>query len=241
MNGAALALVAVPVLLGALTQRATGLGFALVGAPFLVAATDVHTGVTLSNALSGLLCLIVLARTWRRTRWREVTLLVVAAAVTVPLGALVVARLPEGPLLMLVGALAVLAVAVVAASGGRLQLRGPGGALTAGALSGFMNATAGVGGPMVSAYGLSQRWERAEFVPSAQACLLLINAGSLAAKGLPDLSPVAWVVCAAALVAGAVGGEWLDRRIGPTAGRRLIIVVALAGALAVLARGFASL
>jgi uncharacterized membrane protein YfcA len=104
-----------------------------------------------------------------------------------------------------------------------------------------MNATAGVGGPMVSAYGLSQRWERAEFVPSVQACLLLINAGSLAAKGLPDLPPVAWVVCAAALVAGAVGGEWLDRRIGPTTGRRLIIVVALAGALAVVARGFASL
>ena len=94
---------------------------------------------------------------------------------------------------------------------------------------------------MVSAYGLSQRWERAEFVPSAQACLLFINAGSLAAKGLPALPPVAWVVCAAALVVGAVGGEWLDRRLGPTAGRRLIIVVALAGALAVVARGLASL
>jgi uncharacterized membrane protein YfcA len=97
VNAATLALVAVPVLLGAITQRATGLGMALVGAPFLVAVTDAHTGVALSNALSGLLCLIVLARTWRRVRWREVALLVIAAAVTVPLGALVVARLPEGP------------------------------------------------------------------------------------------------------------------------------------------------
>jgi uncharacterized protein len=228
---------AAPVLLGALTQRATGLGFALVASPFLVAIAGAQAGVSLSNALSALVCVLVLVRTWRQVRWRPVALLALGAAVTVPVGALVVAQLPDGPLLVLVGAMVVLAVGIVAASGRRVLLQGTAGALAAGALSGFMNVTAGVGGPMASAYGLSQRWDRAVIVPTTQACLLLINTGSLAAKGLPDLPVAAWVVGFVALAVGVLGGEWVDKRLGSTTGRRVIIVVALAGGVAAIVRG----
>jgi uncharacterized membrane protein YfcA len=116
-------------------------------------------------------------------------------------------------------------------------LRGTAGALVAGALSGFMSVTAGVGGPMVSAYGLSQRWVRDVFVPTAQAYLLLANVASLAVKGLPDLSATGWGVSIGALAAGVLAGEWLDRRLGAAAGRRLIFVVALTGGIATVVRG----
>ncbi len=230
-------LLAAAVLLGAATQRATGLGFALVSAPFLVLVAGPATGVSLSNALSGVLCVLVLARTWRQALWRQVALLAVPALLVIPLGVLVVRTLPTGPLLVTVGTLSVVAVLVVALGRRRELLPGRRSALLAGALSGFMNVTAGVGGPMVSAYAVSRRWPLPVFIPTAQATLLVINAGSLAGKGLPPLGPVVWVVSLAALVAGLGAGELLSRRLGAARGLQLVIAVALAGGVAAVVRG----
>lgn len=230
-------LLAFPVLVGALTQRATGLGFGLVGGPLLVAAAGPVVGVSMANALSILLCSVVLARTWRDTDWRSVLTLAVPAVVVVPIGALVVRVSPPGPLLILVGSLVILAVGVVALARRRGPLRGMPGAIVAGALSGFMNVTAGVGGPMVSVYALSERWTRRALVPTAQAYLLLVNVVSLTSKGLPPITWLEWTCSVVALVVGAVIGEWLDKRIDSDTGRRLIILVALAGGCGAVVRG----
>ncbi|HSK61285.1 MAG TPA: hypothetical protein VK935_19765, partial [Actinomycetospora sp.] len=131
------ALVAGPVLLGAVTQRATGLGLALVGAPFLVAVLGARDGVSFGNALQVVLCFVVLLRTRRDVDLRAAALLLAGAVVAVPLGAVVVGALPEGPLLVVVGLLA--AAAVVLSLVPRLagRLGGPGAGLGAGALAGF--------------------------------------------------------------------------------------------------------
>jgi uncharacterized membrane protein YfcA len=118
----------------------------------------------------------------------------VPALIAIPLGAVVVRVLPTGPLLVLVGVLAIGAVLTVVVSERRTLLHGRWGLLAAGALSGFMNVTAGVGGPMVTAYALSQRWSRDVLVPTLQGYLLVVNLASLAAKGLPALPPVTWAV-----------------------------------------------
>ncbi|GAB3386995.1 sulfite exporter TauE/SafE family protein [Amycolatopsis echigonensis] len=237
MSAATAVLLAVPVLVGALTQRATGLGFGLVGGPLLVAAAGPVVGVSMANALSMVLCSVVLARTWRDTDWRAVLTLAVPALAGVPLGALVVRSTPEGPLLIVVGSMAILAVGVVVLTRQRRLLRGTPGAIVAGALSGFMNVTAGVGGPMVSAYALSEQWSRRVLIPTAQAYLLLVNAVSLVSKGVPPISWFGWACGLGGLVVGALAGEWLDRRIDAATGRRLIIVVALAGGIAAVVRG----
>jgi uncharacterized membrane protein YfcA len=230
-------LLAVPVLVGALTQRVTGLGFGLVGGPLLVAAAGPHIGVSMSNALSMLLCSVVLARTWRDTAWRSVLTLALPAIAVIPLGAQVVRASPAGPLLVLVGAMVILAVGVTVFSGQRRLLRGIPGAVVAGALSGFMSVTAGVGGPMVSVYSVSEQWTRQILIPTAQAYLLLVNIVSLLSKGIPPVSWLGWACSGAALALGVIAGEWLDKRIGPKSGRRLIIVVALAGGIAAVVRG----
>lgn len=241
MTGLETALLAVAVLLGAATQRATGLGFALVAAPFLVLLTGPAVGVSLSNALSASLCALVLARTWRRALWREVAVLAVPALLAIPLGVLVVRTLPEGPLLIAVGALAVAAVVVVALGRRRQLLPGRRSAVLAGALAGFMNVTAGVGGPMVTAYAVSRSWPLPVFIPTAQATLLVVNLASLAGKGLPALGPVAWTVSGVALVAGLVAGELVTRRLDAARGLQLVIAVALAGGTATVVRGLAEL
>jgi uncharacterized membrane protein YfcA len=241
VTGLETGLLAAAVLLGALTQRATGLGFALVSAPFLVLLMGPTAGVTLSNVLSAALCALVLARTGRRTLWRQVAVLGVPALLTVPLGVLVVRTLPEGPLLVAVGALSVGAVAIVALGRRRELLPGRGSAVLAGALSGFMNVTAGVGGPMVTAYAVSRHWPLPVFIPTAQATLLVVNVASLASKGLPALGPGGWVASGVALVAGITAGEAVARRLDPDRGLRLVIVVALAGGVATVVRGLVEL
>jgi uncharacterized membrane protein YfcA len=231
------ALVAGPVLLGAITQRATGLGLALVGAPFLVAVLGARDGVSFGNALQVVLCLVVLLRTRRGVDLRAAALLLAGAVVAVPLGALVVGALPEGPLLVVVGLLAVAAVvlSLVPRLAGRLG--GPAAGLGAGALAGFVNVTAGVGGPVLSAYALARRWSTEVFVPTAQVVLLVINLVALLSKGAPDLAPVVWGTGLAGLAIGVVLGDLVHRRLDPRTARRAVTVLALVGALATVVRG----
>lgn len=241
MTGLDIALLASAVLLGAATQRATGLGFALVASPFLVLLTGPAVGVSLSNVLSATLCALVLARTWRQALWRQVAALAVPALLAIPLGVLVVRTLPDGPLLVAVGALSVAAVAVVAVGRRRALPTGRGSALVAGALSGFMNVVAGVGGPMVTAYAVSRHWPLPVFIPTAQATLLVVNLASLVGKGPPSLGPAVWTTSGIALVAGLGAGELLSRRLGAARGLQLVIAVALAGGVVTIVRGLAEL
>jgi uncharacterized membrane protein YfcA len=226
-----------PVLLGAMTQRATGLGLALVGAPFLVAVLGPRDGVSFGNALQVLLCLVVLVRTHRGVDGRQALLLLAGAVVAVPLGALVVRALPEGPLLVVVGTLAVAAVVVslVPTLGG--WMRGRSGPLVAGALAGFVNVTAGVGGPVISAYALVRRWSVDVLVPTAQVVLLGINLIALISKGVPRIDGVVWIASVAALAIGVVAGDVVARRLDPVTARRAVAVLALLGGLATIVRG----
>lgn len=234
-------LVAVPVAGGATLQRTTGLGLALVAAPFLVAVLGPQDGVSFGNALQIVLCLLVLAGTWRTTRWGAAGALLLGAAVGVPAGALLVGRLPEGPLLVVVGGLALLGIALAALPQAGVVLRGFPGALGAGVAAGFVNAAAGVGGPLISAYGMARRWDRTSFVATAQVVLLAINVASLLVKGVPTLPVGVWGAGAAALVVGVAAGGPVSRRLGPVAGRRLVLTVATAGAAATVARGVLTL
>jgi hypothetical protein len=234
------ALVSLPVLCGAMAQRTTGLGLALVGAPFIVAILGARDGVSYGNALQVLLCAVVLARTWRETHWRTAGLLLAGALVVVPVGALVVAVSPEGPLLVLLGTLAVAAVVVSLFPAAGSMLRGVPGALGAGGLAGFMNVTAGVGGPMISAYALAQRLEREAFVPTAQVVLMVVNLAALLAKGLPRLPAPVWWGGLVAIAVGALLGETVARRIDARTGRWLVAGIAVAGGLATVIRGFAT-
>jgi uncharacterized membrane protein YfcA len=232
------ALVVGPVLLGALTQRATGLGLALVGAPFLVAILGPRDGVSFGNALQVVLCVVVLARTARGVDRRAAALLLAGAVVAVPAGVLVVDALPEGPLLVVVGLLAMAAVVLSWVPRLGAWMHGTPGALVAGAVAGFVNVTAGVGGPMISAYALVRRWSMEVLVPTAQVVLLGVNLVSLVGKGVPRLDGSTWIAGLAALAVGVVLGDVVQRRLDPVTARRAVTVLAFVGGLATVVRGF---
>jgi uncharacterized membrane protein YfcA len=226
---------------GAVTQRVTGIGFALVAAPLLVLAAGPFDGIILANLLSLLVGVAVLASTWRDVEWRRGILLAVPALTAIPLGAYV-ARTVPGPLLLVVtGTIVLLALGLVQLSARAAVLHGTAGAIGAGAASGFMNVTAGVGGPAMVLYAVSTRWEHRRFVATFQFYAVMVNLASLLFKGRPQLPPSALIVSVGALAIGLLLGELLSRRVPAERASRAVVLLAMAGALATVVKGLVAL
>ncbi|MEU2060326.1 sulfite exporter TauE/SafE family protein [Streptomyces sp. NPDC013455] len=235
--GAAELLLGGIVVLGASVQWLTGMGFALIAVPALVLVLGTAQGVVLANCVAGVISVVGLAAGWRQVRIGAMIPLVIASACTVPAGSWVAARLPEPVLLAGIGMLVTLAVAFVMGGVRIPALAGTKGAVTAGAMGGFMNSAAGVGGPPYSLYAVNAGWSVREFVPNAQFYGIMVNVFSVAANGVPRLSGPAWSVAAAAMVTGALLGRALAPRVPERWVRRLIFALALTGGLSVLVKG----
>ncbi|WP_245674654.1 sulfite exporter TauE/SafE family protein [Herbidospora cretacea] len=225
------------VIMGAAVQRLAGAGFALVAVPALVLLLGAAEGVRLANGAALVISAAGLALTWRSVRPAAMLPLVAAAAAAVPAGAWFARTLPEPALLSVTGVL-VSAAALLVMGGVRVRsLRGRRGALAAGAASGFLNAAAGVGGPAISLYAVNAGWTVRQFVPHAQFYGVVVNALSLAAKGLPRLTGPTWALVGAGIAAGLVIGAVLASRVPEGPARRIVLALALAGGLTTLAKG----
>ncbi len=227
------------VIVAGATQRITGIGFALVSAPLLVLTNGPVTGVLLANTLSLATNLTVLVSTWRQVEWRRVLLVAVPAVGTIPLGELVARQLPPRVLMVGIGTLVLAALAAVRLLRRSGVFAGRRGAVLAGAVSGFMNVTAGVGGPAVTLYAIGVCWPQASFVGSMQFYFALLNATSIAVKGLPHVPPLTFVAVFAALALGLTLGEIFSRFLPPEAARKAVIALAAAGAAATVLKGLA--
>lgn len=225
---------------GAMTQRVTGLGFALVAAPFLVLLLGPLEGVLVSNLLSLVVSLVVLACTWRHVDVKRTILLAAPALLAVPLGAWVALALPGPLLLVVVGGLVLSGLIVVLCSQRARVFKGTGGAMSAGAMSGFMNASAGVGGPAVTLYALSTDWRQPTFLPSIQCYFALVSAASLAAKGMPSISTTMLIMVLSALGLGLGLGQLLSRWVSPDGTRSAVSAIAVVGAAGTVVKGLLS-
>lgn len=225
------------VVLGAALQRLSGMGFALVAAPLLVVSLGPHLGVLMANLLSALSSGLILAQTWRQVELRRLTWLLLPALAVIPLGVWTLQVLPTGWLMLGIGAVLLVALAVLQLGRGLPLLQGRRGAVLAGAASGFMNATAGIGGPMVALYAASIRWPQAAFVGSVQVYFLITNLLSLATKGGAPRAPLFTAAALLALVVGLLLGRVLHRWVPTPAARRLTLGLAWVGALATLFKG----
>jgi hypothetical protein len=225
------------VVVGAAIQRVTGLGFALVSAPLLVLVSDPITGVLLANLLTLTTNLVVLTETWRQVDLRRVVTLAIPAICCVPVGALVARHLPQPALLIGIGGLVLGGLAALQLLGRSGLFSGTAATIAAGALSGFMNATAGVGGPAAALYAIASRWPYRSFVGSMQFYFVVINAVSIAVKGLPHVGAMVFVAAFAALGCGVVLGHFAARRVSPEQARVAILVLATAGALGTILKG----
>jgi len=230
------------VFLGAATQRISGMGFALVASPFVVALLGPFEGVVLINLLGAVTAFTLFLTTWRRVEYRRVALLLVPAVVAALPGALVARFVPSATLSIVVGGLVVLTLAGSFFAVSNVRMMGRGGAVLAGGISGFMSASAGVGGPAISAYAIAIRWPQPAFAVTVQPYFCALAITSLVFKGaLPQLAWTDWVACGIALAVGIVAGHFLARVVPPRAARVMVVALAFAGAAVIIVKGLLEL
>ena len=224
------------VLVGALAQSVSGLGFSLVCGPLLVAALGPQDGVRLAIVLSLGLNAVLLARLWRDVEPVRTLQLLVPSALATPAFALLARSLPERAGSALAGGIVVLGVALLASGLRWHAARGPVGAVAAGVVGAATNVLASVAGPPVALWAANAEWPQRVQRASLQAYFLGLNTVALPALGPPDVSAALLAACAAAVAVGIALGVPLARRLPEPVARRSTLVLAGAGGAVVLLR-----
>jgi uncharacterized membrane protein YfcA len=233
-------LTALAVLVGAVAQSVSGIGFVLVCGPLLVAALGPHDGVRLAVVLSLAVNVAVLVRSWREAELRTAVLLLVPAAVATPLLARLLRSAPERLAAGLAGASAVAGAAALTAGLRWRAARGRAGAVGAGIVSAAMNVTAAIGGPAIALYASNAEWPSSAMRSTAQVYFLGLNVVALVSLGPPHVSGGLLAGCAAALLAGLLLGAVAARRVTEALARQLTLSLAAAGGVVVLVRSIVS-
>jgi len=232
-----LAAVLLVVLAGAAVQRVAGVGFALMVSPMLVLLIGPEA-IVLSNLLGVVVCCVVLAGTWRDIDSRRALLLVPAGLLGVLPGVYLSRRLEPGPLQVTIGMIILFGLAAALVSR-RLTLPATAGTtMASGVASGFMTATAAVGGPALTFYAITTRWEQRLFAATVQISFISQATLAVGLKGFARLPGLGQTL---ALVAAMGAGLWLGRsvagRVSAQGARTAAVVVALAGATATTVKG----
>ena len=216
------------VALGAAAQATSGLGFALVSGPLLIASLGQDQGVRTVVLLSALLNAAILIREHRAIRYADGARVLLPAALATPLLVPLVQRLDRDAAAIVAGVLTVTASMLVLAGARAGALRGRAGAAAAGLISAAMNAIAGIGGPPVALYAANAGWSAAAARATMQAIFLVLNSVLLWRIGLPAFSP--WLLVAMAF--GYAAGVSATRSLSEQTARRATLLIAGAGGLA---------
>lgn len=226
------AVAVIAVLVGGLAQSLTGMGFALLAAPALIALLGPRDGVAVTVLLATVTALVPLTGVWREVRVRHTALGLVPALLATPVFAWLVADLDTHVLGVLAGSSVLLAVLALALGLRSERFRGPRAAVGAGVASAALNVVGGVGGPPVGLYVANAGWEPAVARPSMQAFFVVQGAVTLVVLG-PVAPPL--ILVAAALAGNLLGILVADRTpavvsrlgvLGAAGGGGLMLVLA---------------
>ena len=151
------------ILAGSTVKSTTGFGFALMATPFLLLMWEPRLVIPILLPLVALVDAMIVVQARRRLDWGRVLPMVLAGAVGIPLGNVILLVLPQRVLKLAIAAI-VLAFAVLLLVGYTLTIRRErlaGGA--AGFFSGLFLTSTALSGPPVTLFMLNQRWERDTF------------------------------------------------------------------------------
>lgn len=237
------------VILASALQRVTGLGFAMVSAPFFVVMLGPHGGVILTTLLAGSMSALMLATVWKRVEWGKAAWLVPASVLVVPPFAWLAEQAHVGVLYVTVAVLVLLGLSagVIASWVGRSIPDTPTVRVVAGAGSGIGTILAGVGGPAITIYAILSRWDPHRMAATLQPLWVALSAAALTSKLIfsgnhtPDFHWAVWGGCVLAIFVGIGIGGVLSRRVRADAVRRLVIILAFLGAVTALITGLTQL
>src|SRR5699024_12664919 len=140
-------------------QLITGLGFAMLTAPFAVVALGTHQGIMLTTVLAVIASLLMSPGMWRDIDWRRVAWIGIPAAVSVPPAAWIGSMIDTSIVYLLVGALVILGLSVALLMQGTTKPATGRGAkimTVIGAGAGIVLAV--IGGQAMTIYWVFARW-----------------------------------------------------------------------------------
>lgn len=238
------AFIALAILIGAMAQRVSGMGFALTAAPVLVLLIGPFDGVLLVNLAGAVSAGIVISRVWRNIDWRQFALLTIPALIAIIPGAYISVLLGGPALQITVGVILVVAltISLLIHRAEKVVPRTPA-ALLSGVASGFMSATAGIGGPGVAVYAVLTRWEHRTFAATIQPFFVMLGLTSfitkvvLSEQGLPDYEWWVWPLVIVCTLIGLTLGEWVSKIVSVRAARITVIAISYLGGVAAIVDG----
>jgi len=206
-----------------------GFGAAMIMTPIFSALYGPAAGVALCLLLEIAVALPVVPGVVRFVDWRRIGLLLIAAAVGVPLGNLVLTRIEPEPMRWAISAIILGAVALLA-SGWRFAGRPrTTTTLTAGVSSGFLNGLAGMAGPPIAFYYLAGDETATRVRANLTTYFVfvdLVAIGTFASRGLIDWSTIVLgLFLAPAVMLGGVLGMRLFPLASDSFYRRLALVL----------------
>ncbi|MGO3152976.1 MAG: sulfite exporter TauE/SafE family protein [Galactobacter sp.] len=249
MSTSILAITVLLLVVGAISQRVAGLGFAMVASPFLVLVLGPHQGVVLTNVCGVASSCLVIFSVFRFIEWRKFTWLLIPALVGSFVGSWGAAVLPSGPLGILVGGTVLLALvlsSLLAWRGYRLQGTGPQRGVT-GFFAGLSNSLSGVGGPVLTAYAELTQWPQRHFAAMLQPFFIVTGIFSAATKvwmdpsTWPHFDAWQWAVLLAAVVSGVWIGNVVAPHVKDYIARRIVLALAVIGSVMAVVKGITDL
>lgn len=232
----ALSIIGLVVLASAL-QRLTGVGFAMMMAPFLVVMVGPHGGVMLTALLSVIAPILVMPLVWRDIQWRRLAIIAPAAIVVMPFFGWLAATSPQGPLYIVVAVLVMLGlIGSLVVSRIDAVVNGPVTKALTGLGVGGGVILAGVGGPAMTIYAVLSRWEIRSFAATMQPLWAVMSIGGFLTKltfsgnEVPAFSWWFWVGSVVGILIGIRVATAVRRWVDDQLARRTVIFLAFLGA-----------
>lgn len=214
-------------------QASTGFGFALLAAPVLVAVLGPARAVTTLLALGTFLAVLMLPRRANRhVALSHARPLLIWAAPGVPVGALLLAHLPEDALALFVSGAVLAALAAMRAPAAVPAPRWS--APAAGFAAGALTASTSINGPPLVLHLLRARLGPVDSRAALAVCFLVLDVGGMAALVLgglfavPASLPLLLIGALAGQRAGALVTKDVDPARWTAAVRALLAISALA-------------
>ena len=202
----------------AFVRSALGFGDAVIAMPLLTMVIGLKTASPLVAFIGPTISVLVLARGWRKVDLKPAVRLIAASALGIPVGVYGLARLPDEPLKVALGALILFyGVFGLARPGARIRSERAWLPWLVGGTAGVLGGAYNTNGPPVVAYGMLRGWPPESFRATLQGYFLPTGLMILAGHGLAGLWTAevlrSYLHSLPALVAGVALGGLLNRKL----------------------------
>lgn len=219
-------------------QRLTGLGFAMLVAPFSAVMLNPDQGIMLTFVLSIISTILMYRGIRQDIDWRMLPWLVLPAVVAIPLASWVGMHLDRATTYLLIGTLVIIGLGIsLILRRTTMTITGRGFQITSGFLAGAGTVLAGIGGPAMTIYGVLSRWPVVKFAATMQLFWAPVCFAALATRyfmhgsTLPALPWWGWLIAIIGIAAGIWIGQKMREWINDTVAFTIVISVAFVGAV----------